>query len=738
METTRAASPPARGGVAVLLSGTLRGFKNCAPHILEQFIKPNAELGVATYLATYTESDCGEKTNFMRRAADLTGTSVRDRVTPLPIITYRGADVNATLRAAGIQLAAMQIGPFRAADVRVPPHRFLDERLAHTRARSFTMGGLERFHSQFRLRQHALDLAAAAQQPQVAILLRPDMRPCSRWKFERVGDALWELHVRGCRWGGRGEPWAVPEAESQAFMLRPNTVVVPKSRKHPGYIDDTVAAGTFEAIRRYVGLRDALRRGAYANTSTEAIGGVSPAGKPDVFPEALLSHHLKAAGVEVLQTHFHKGDAGLWEMGNCPNELPPPGRRPAKRGGGPAKGRGRASRRGHLEQVDDCSATLVEQHSISPCVAGTNFGCSGRGSQSRLWVKQCRGVFRCAGRKAVRCDGGQYYPASQRHTCRCNGADDPALRELERASISALASAGGTPPPRVAVCMAGAARTLTRPHVRDSIARMLRTLGGARIDLFASLVLRDVEPKRQQGWAASSVDTNEGAVRAALAKLGARAVVVRNASASGSVAHNPRCPLDGWLAAKPANERRTFGQWRTVGRCVPLIEAAEAADGVQYSHIVRTRPDLFWAADHPPLGALDPAAAYYDARPLTPFAQGWHGEKPPPQADWHFFAPRAAALAAMRLYDRYLACDHAAAPFVASERALAHEHNSEAMLRASLLQHGPVRSVALPMLIVRGAARDEGAQNLLMCSAAYAQPTFGMGCDELYRAAYPS
>ena len=79
-----------------------------------------------------------------------------------------------------------------------------------------------------------------------------------------------------------------------------------------------------------------------------------------------------------------------------------------------------------------------------------------------------------------------------------------------------------------------------------------------------------------------------------------------------------------------------------------------------------------------------------------------------------------------------------AAPFVASERALAHEHNSEAMLRASLLQHGPVRSVALPMLIVRGAARDEGAQNLLMCSAAYAQLTFGMGCDELYRAAYPS
>jgi len=59
------------------------------------------------------------------------------------------------------------------------------------------------------------------------------------------------------------------------------------------------------------------------------------------------------------------------------------------------------------------------------------------------------------------------------------------------------------------------------------------------------------------------------------------------------------------------------------------------------------------------------------------------------------------------------------------------------MLQASLREYGPLHSVALPMLLVRDTVRDKGARNLLMCSEAYAQPVFGMGCDALYAAAYP-
>ena len=198
--------------------------------------------------------------------------------------------------------------------MRVPAHRF------QYRASSMSAGALERYNSQFRLRQLVLDLAAR-QQPEVAVLLRPDMKPCSSWKFERVASASagasWMLRVRGCRWGGRGEPWAtpVPESEAETFTLQPHTVVVPRSRMHPGFIDDTLAAGSFGAIAKYVSLRDALRRGAYANVSartiSETIGGHPGKKRPDVYPESLLHYHLKQAGVEVLQTRFNKGDAGL-------------------------------------------------------------------------------------------------------------------------------------------------------------------------------------------------------------------------------------------------------------------------------------------------------------------------------------------------------------------------------------------------------------------------------------------
>ena len=196
----------------------------------------------------------------------------------------------------------------------MPAHRF------QHRSNSMSAGALDRYNSQFRLRQLAVDLAVR-QQPEVAVLLRPDMRPCSIWKFERVSGAgaSWRLRVRGCRWGGgrRGEAWAtpVPESEAESFMLRPHTVVVPRSRMHPGFIDDALAAGSFGAIAKYVSLRDALRRGAYANVSartiSETIGGHPGKKRPDVYPESLLHYHLKQAGVEVLQTRFNKGDAGL-------------------------------------------------------------------------------------------------------------------------------------------------------------------------------------------------------------------------------------------------------------------------------------------------------------------------------------------------------------------------------------------------------------------------------------------
>ena len=83
----------------VLLSGTMRGFKErCVPSLRENIVQPNAQHGVAIYLATYVESDCGKKIRDMRRAGALTGVSLRDGVTVLPIVSLRAYDINATYR----------------------------------------------------------------------------------------------------------------------------------------------------------------------------------------------------------------------------------------------------------------------------------------------------------------------------------------------------------------------------------------------------------------------------------------------------------------------------------------------------------------------------------------------------------------------------------------------------------------------------------------------------------------
>lgn len=94
---TTQSSRPIAASVAVLLSGTMRGFREgCIPSLREHIVQPNSQHGVAIYLATYTESDCGKKVSSMRREGALTGVSLRDGVTVLPIKSLRASDINAT------------------------------------------------------------------------------------------------------------------------------------------------------------------------------------------------------------------------------------------------------------------------------------------------------------------------------------------------------------------------------------------------------------------------------------------------------------------------------------------------------------------------------------------------------------------------------------------------------------------------------------------------------------------
>ena len=69
-----------------------------------------------------------------------------------------------------------------------------------------------------------------------------------------------------------------------------------------------------------------------------------------------------------------------------------------------------------------CGASLVEQHSFARCERGVSFGCLG--TSRSIWVQNCRGVFRCAGRRPpFRCGYPEGAPA---YNCSCgNGRGDP-------------------------------------------------------------------------------------------------------------------------------------------------------------------------------------------------------------------------------------------------------------------------------------------------------------------------
>ena len=162
----------------------------------------------------------------------------------------------------------------------------------------------------------------------------------------------------------------------------------------------------------------------------------------------------------------------------------------------------------------------------------------------------------------------------------------PSPRELSDANRSCSSSNASH---RVAVCLAGAARTFGLPHVHQSIAKQLvrglkhGTRADSAVDVFAVLDLGD----RTWGMRASERRVAEG-----LGLLQPRAVA-RWRDGCEKAKFNKECSFrnGSWLRT-PANLLRSLAQPATWGVCLSLIEAHEAAVGVKYDWIVRTRPDL--------------------------------------------------------------------------------------------------------------------------------------------------
>ena len=231
-------------------------------------------------------------------------------------------------------------------------------------------------------------------------------------------------------------------------------------------------------------------------------------------------------------------------------------------------------------------------------------------------------------------------------------------------------------PYRVAVCVVGTARTFVRPHVHGSLRRRVIDVlarGAAVVDVFAVMSLRDAAPKGQAGWDAASVDVTRAQLAAALAAVAPRATGL----------FEPEPSAD--LAERAALQAR---HWRW---CGALVARAERADGAAYTHVVKTRPDLLWFADHPELARFAQADASY-FQPTFSRTKPW-------LSDWHFLATGPSAARALLLRAEK---DANGAAFGASGCAECSLAELAAALAAELAPRGAVqRNWTFPALPVR-------------------------------------
>ena len=255
---------------------------------------------------------------------------------------------------------------------------------------------------------------------------------------------------------------------------------------------------------------------------------------------------------------------------------------------------------------------------------------------------------------------------------------------------------------RVAVCLAGTVRTLTREHVFESIAeRLVGGLQAGRTDVFAVLRLEDTSPKRQRGWNFASVPASHDALTRALGPLRPRAVVIEEEERVGLI--NPRCQLWGFMGHGADLTMRSVAQPASWERCLRAIRRAEAADGRRYDLVVRARPDAWWYRNSPP------ACSLMDRLSAHQYAFGERGGVAPDQwghIDQHFVVARRGADAIFSgMMDEYRRCNGTTFPHSFLESWLL-----TTFQEVSKQENLTLARVNFPHVLVRSDARQPSAE----------------------------
>ena len=169
--------------------------------------------------------------------------------------------------------------------------------------------------------------------------------------------------------------------------------------------------------------------------------------------------------------------------------------------------------------------------------------------------------------------------------------DCPSAPQPDVAAGNALCP--NRPPPRVAHCVVGAARTFATDQASLSLLHHLvmdfggRGLTSSAPDVFFHMKLVDDAPKSQKEWAFKQLDARGSAameVCRQACRFQPRAVTLINASHSGPAAPAAmeRCFRSGFFA-KPENRARAVSQWHGFAACLAMVEASEATARATYA-----------------------------------------------------------------------------------------------------------------------------------------------------------
>ena len=116
---------------------------------------------------------------------------------------------------------------------------------------------------------------------------------------------------------------------------------------------------------------------------------------PSPFADASLAENAKP-GRNASRRQLVQRPRLFWERNSTRRQL-------SQIGGGCAAGLGSVSlvnQASYSPCNDSCQVTLVKQASNAKCIQGRSYGCEiAHDGQPMIWVHNCRGKFRCAGRK---------------------------------------------------------------------------------------------------------------------------------------------------------------------------------------------------------------------------------------------------------------------------------------------------------------------------------------------------